>query len=1048
MKKLLLTCLLMIATVFHAQITVGSGNTTSSTGPWSSCYGYSYHQMIYPQASIGASGTITSLSLTAASSIPTTATGGTPNTPQGTNTNFRVYIGHTTKANFASTSDWEPLANLTLVYDGTLTMPTTVGEVMTITLQTPFAYNNTDNLVIAFDENTAGYSCSYTWVANSGQTNMNLYHRSDTVNTDPASPPNGGTGTGRAATTPQVVLGGLVASSAPNCTTITAPANAATGVSATPTITWTSAGLASSYDLSIGTTPGGADVMPLTDVGNVTSYTVPATSALSYNTQYYVTVYPKNGIGSASGCTSNSFTTTSTVPCPTVTAPTTAQSGVSLTPTFTWNAGNSSVTGYTISIGTTSGGTDIMNNVNVGNVTSYTYSGTPALSNSTIYYYTVNAISGSYTSASCTVRNFTTLCASVNAPYTYDVEAAATTTNSTIGNCWSSNPSGTTSAFRWDVDGAGSTPSTGTGPSGAYSGAKYFYTEASSGALGSVAELLSPMVNVSALTNPSIQFYYHMFGATMGSLHVDVYDGTAWNNDLVVISGQQQTAEADAWTQQIVSLGSLTITGDIQVRFRGIRGSDFTGDMSLDDIAFVEAPSCLPPTGLQQVTTPTQATVSWTPPTPAPTSYDVYVDTTNTQPATATYTGVTGNSQVIPGTSGTTYYVWVVGNCGTSMSNVVGPITYTIPFPPPTNDECSSAASLSVSSTNIGSPITGNTAGATPSAQAAPACDTDGINDDVWYSFTATSTNHLVNVIYDQATNELVTAVYSGDCTTMTQVACFAGDYGNASVILQSLTIGQTYYVRIYTASNSTTVSEDFQISVTTPTTPTNDTCDTALALACNGTAQGSNAMATDDTLPTSTCGSTGTTASYKGVWFTVTAVNDGDITVSACGTDYDSYLRVYTGDCTTGLTCFANTLNVGYSDTNCGTPNVHDGASVTFSGVSGTTYYILLTGYAATRVGNYNIAVTQNCTTMGVSDVTSEESKVKVYPNPFTEILNIADVREVASVSITDMAGRVVKTIAKPTAQLQLGDLKSGMYLVTLKYKNGTVKSVKAIKK
>ena len=63
-------------------------------------------------------------------------------------------------------------------------------------------------------------------------------------------------------------------------------------------------------------------------------------------------------------------------------------------------------------------------------------------------------------------------------------------------------------------------------------------------------------------------------------------------------------------------------------------------------------------------------------------------------------------------------------------------------------------------------------------------------------------------------------------------------------------------------------------------------------------------------------------------------------------------------------------------------------------------------------------------------------------------EILNISDVREVASVSITDMSGRIVKTIAKPTAQLSLGDLKSGMYLVTLKYKNGTVKSVKAIKK
>lgn len=84
----------------------------------------------------------------------------------------------------------------------------------------------------------------------------------------------------------------------------------------------------------------------------------------------------------------------------------------------------------------------------------------------------------------------------------------------------------------------------------------------------------------------------------------------------------------------------------------------------------------------------------------------------------------------------------------------------------------------------------------------------------------------------------------------------------------------------------------------------------------------------------------------------------------------------------------------------------------------------------------------------LGTDEMVSNDVKVKVYPNPFTEILNISDVREVASVSITDMSGRIVKTIAKPTAQLSLGDLKSGMYLVTLKYKNGTVKSVKAIKK
>ena len=96
-----------------------------------------------------------------------------------------------------------------------------------------------------------------------------------------------------------------------------------------------------------------------------------------------------------------------------------------------------------------------------------------------------------------------------------------------------------------------------------------------------------------------------------------------------------------------------------------------------------------------------------------------------------------------------------------------------------------------------------------------------------------------------------------------------------------------------------------------------NDDCTNATAIPCGSNVSGSNALALNEVLPGSTCGSTGLTASYKGVWHTVTPNLTGSLTVSACGSDFDNYLRIYTGDCNT-LTCVSNVSGVGYADAGC----------------------------------------------------------------------------------------------------------------------------------
>ncbi|WP_423975022.1 T9SS type A sorting domain-containing protein [Kaistella sp.] len=50
-------------------------------------------------------------------------------------------------------------------------------------------------------------------------------------------------------------------------------------------------------------------------------------------------------------------------------------------------------------------------------------------------------------------------------------------------------------------------------------------------------------------------------------------------------------------------------------------------------------------------------------------------------------------------------------------------------------------------------------------------------------------------------------------------------------------------------------------------------------------------------------------------------------------------------------------------------------------------------------------------------------------------------------SISVSDVSGRQVKNM-KPSAELNLSDLKTGLYIVTLHMEDGTVKSFKTVKK
>ncbi|MFK7748108.1 MAG: gliding motility-associated C-terminal domain-containing protein [Kordia sp.] len=92
----------------------------------------------------------------------------------------------------------------------------------------------------------------------------------------------------------------------PSCVSLTSPLNGATAFEIDENITWGSAiGSPAGYIVSVGTTPGGTDIVNGVDVGNVNTLPVDT----EYSTTYYVTILAYNGNGLATGCTEESFTT-------------------------------------------------------------------------------------------------------------------------------------------------------------------------------------------------------------------------------------------------------------------------------------------------------------------------------------------------------------------------------------------------------------------------------------------------------------------------------------------------------------------------------------------------------------------------------------------------------------------------------------------------------------------------------------------------------------------------------------------------------------------
>lgn len=192
----------------------------------------------------------------------------------------------------------------------------------------------------------------------------------------------------------------------PECTFVQSPSDGEIDVLVTTNISWPYAPRAEGYLITIGTTPGGNDVLDNENAGNNLFFNIPFD--LDFATTYYVTIIPFNENGEVIDCMETQFTTevvTTDLPdCTQLITPSDGQIEVALTPILEWTPVDNA-DGYLIKVGTFSGGEDVLANTNIGLATS---TAVLDFEEGTTYYVTITPFNALGEAEDCTETTFTT----------------------------------------------------------------------------------------------------------------------------------------------------------------------------------------------------------------------------------------------------------------------------------------------------------------------------------------------------------------------------------------------------------------------------------------------------------------------------------------------------------------------------------------------------------------------------------------------------------------------------------------------------------------
>ncbi len=281
----------------------------------------------------------------------------------------------------------------------------------------------------------------------------------------------------------------------------------------------------------------------------------------------------------------------------------------------------------------------------------------------------------------------------------------------------------------------------------------------------------------------------------------------------------------------------------------------------------------------------------------------------------------------------------------TTFTLVISTITYA----QPANDNCSGVVTVTPGTTC--SYTTYNIKNATNAAPTG-ACGgaTATTTYDMWFRFQATATTHtvtLANFGSNMSAASTYMQVLSGAaCAGFVSLACQSA---SSRLVVNSLTVGTFYYLRIYvttapTGSGSAT-KYDYDLCLQGP--PANDDCAGAISLTpgttCSNTTGSLDLSTATAGLPAG-CESVGT---HYDVWYKFVAGSTYElISISSLGANITNpEIQLYSGNCAS-LTSLA-----------CGT------TSITYSSFTvGNTYYVRVSQVGSNPVGTGTVAQFSIC--------------------------------------------------------------------------------------